>query len=320
MNNLSASSSGKEETAKVLLMGRAGAGKTSMRSIIFANYLARETTRLHPTNQVEHSHLRFLGNMTLSLWDCGGQDVFMENYFESQKDHIFRNVRVMIYVVALAGNDQRDAEQQKEITYFKNSMESLRSLSKSAHVYVLLHKFDLVPENEREARFKYYSELLSPYFAGMTTQIFQTSIWDETLYRAWSEIAHSLIPNMDELQRELANFASAVEADEVVLFEKSTFLVIANHTTKQMADPHRFEKISNIVKQFKLSVNKHHAALQLFGRLQLQLSGHIDRFTPNTFVMVVTSDPNIHPAATTCNINAARSHFLAVRPCTDSYV
>ncbi|KAF4724063.1 hypothetical protein FOZ63_018236, partial [Perkinsus olseni] len=152
---------------------------------------------------------------TLSLWDCGGQDVFMENYFESQKDHIFRNVRVMIYVVALAGNDQRDAEQQKEITYFKNSMESLRSLSKSAHVYVLLHKFDLVPENEREARFKYYSELLSPYFAGMTTQIFQTSIWDETLYRAWSEIAHSLIPNMDELQRELANFASAVEADEV---------------------------------------------------------------------------------------------------------
>ncbi|KAF4727851.1 hypothetical protein FOZ63_022517, partial [Perkinsus olseni] len=75
MNNASASSSGKEETAKVLLMGRAGAGKTSMRSIIFANYLARETTRLHPTNQVEHSHLRFLGNMTLSLWDCGGQDV-----------------------------------------------------------------------------------------------------------------------------------------------------------------------------------------------------------------------------------------------------
>ncbi|KAF4665805.1 hypothetical protein FOZ61_010486 [Perkinsus olseni] len=311
MNNASASSGGKEETAKVLLMGRAGAGKTSMRSIIFANYLARETTRLHPTNQVEHSHLRFLGNMTLSLWDCGGQDVFMENYFESQKDHIFRNVRVMIYVVALAGNDQRDAEQQKEITYFKNSMESLRSLSKSAHVYVLLHKFDLVPENEREARFKYYSELLSPYFAGMTTQIFQTSIWDETLYRAWSEIAHSLIPNMDELQRELANFASAVEADEVVLFEKSTFLVIANHTTKQMADPHRFEKVSNIVKQFKLSVNKHHAAFNSLDVSNSNFRAIIDRFTPNTFVMVVTSDPNIHPAATTCNINAARSHFLA---------
>jgi GTPase SAR1 family protein len=80
--------------AKVLLMGRAGAGKTSMRSIIFANYLARETSRLHPTNNVENSDLRFLGNLHLNLWDCGGQDVFMENYFESQRDHIFRNVAV----------------------------------------------------------------------------------------------------------------------------------------------------------------------------------------------------------------------------------
>ena len=34
---------------KVLLMGKSGAGKTSMRSIIFANYLARDTMRLSPT-------------------------------------------------------------------------------------------------------------------------------------------------------------------------------------------------------------------------------------------------------------------------------
>lgn len=73
-------------------------------------------------------------------------------------------VRVMIYVAALAGNDQRDAEEG--LTYFKNYMKSLRSLSKEAHVlllrdhpwfitaqvYVLFYKFDLVPENDREAR------------------------------------------------------------------------------------------------------------------------------------------------------------------------
>lgn len=92
-----------QNNSKVLLMGRAAAGKTSMRSIIFANYLARETSRLHPTNQVEHCNLRFLGNLQLNLWDCGGQDVFMENYFESQKDHIFRNVQVLIYVLGSPG-------------------------------------------------------------------------------------------------------------------------------------------------------------------------------------------------------------------------
>lgn len=34
---------------KILLMGKSGAGKTSMRSIIFANYMARDTMRLAPT-------------------------------------------------------------------------------------------------------------------------------------------------------------------------------------------------------------------------------------------------------------------------------
>jgi len=35
---------------KVLLMGKSGAGKTSMRSIIFANYIARDTRRLGATS------------------------------------------------------------------------------------------------------------------------------------------------------------------------------------------------------------------------------------------------------------------------------
>lgn len=45
-------------------------------------------------------------------------------------------------------------------------------------------------------------------------------------------------------------------ADEVVLFERATFLVISHATETEHEDIHRFEKISNIIKQFKLSVMK----------------------------------------------------------------
>jgi len=55
-----------------LLIGKSGSGKTSMRSIIFANYMARNTQALAATMEVETSHVRFLGNLTLHLWDCGG--------------------------------------------------------------------------------------------------------------------------------------------------------------------------------------------------------------------------------------------------------
>jgi hypothetical protein len=43
-----------------------------MRSIVFSNYVAKDTRRLGATIDVEHSHVRFLGNLTLNLWDCGG--------------------------------------------------------------------------------------------------------------------------------------------------------------------------------------------------------------------------------------------------------
>ena len=97
-------------------MGKSGGGKTSMRSIIFANYSAKDTRRLGATSKpshlllplfqkrnfflvdVEQSYVRFLGNLILNLWDCGGQEAFMECYFATQKDNIFKNVEVLIYV------------------------------------------------------------------------------------------------------------------------------------------------------------------------------------------------------------------------------
>lgn len=62
-------------------------------------------------------------------------------------------------------------------------------------------------------------------------QCFATSIWDETLYRAWSQIVYSLIPDIELLEAQLHEFCSICSADEVVLFERATFLVIS-HVSK----------------------------------------------------------------------------------------
>ena len=59
---------------KVLLMGKSGSGKSSMRSIIFKSQLAADTRRLGATIDVESSQIKFLGGLRLDLWDCGGQE------------------------------------------------------------------------------------------------------------------------------------------------------------------------------------------------------------------------------------------------------
>ena len=60
------------ENTKVLLMGRSGAGKSSMRNMIFNNYVAKDVRRLPTTMSVESSSFKFLGSLTLNIWDCGG--------------------------------------------------------------------------------------------------------------------------------------------------------------------------------------------------------------------------------------------------------
>ena len=62
----------KPRKKKVLLMGKSGSGKSSMRNIIFSNYVAKDVRRLGATIDVDYSRIKFLGNLILNLWDCGG--------------------------------------------------------------------------------------------------------------------------------------------------------------------------------------------------------------------------------------------------------
>ncbi|EDV28405.1 Ras-related GTP-binding protein A [Trichoplax sp. H2] len=289
---------------KVLLMGKSESGKTSMRSIIFANYIARDTRRLGATIDVEHSHVRFLGNLVLNIWDCGGQEAFMENYFTSQRDNIFRNVEVLIYVF-----DVESSELEKDMHYYQTCLEAILQNSPQARIFCLIHKMDLVQEDQREAIFREREEDLKRLSRPLECTCFRTSIWDETLYKAWSSIVYLLIPNISNLENNLKKFTEILEADEVLLFEKATFLVIAHCQVKQHHDIHRFEKISNIIKQFKLSCSKMQSNFQSMEVRNSEFAAYVEEFTNNTFVMVVISDIAIPSTALLINIKNARKYF-----------
>ncbi|CAM0137395.1 unnamed protein product [Umbelopsis sp. WA50703] len=274
-----------------------------MRSIIFSNYIARDTRRLGATIDVESSSVKFLGNLTLNLWDCGGQEAFMENYFASQRSHIFNSVELLIYVFDV---ESRDSE--KDIHYYQWCLEAILEKSPNAKIFCLLHKMDLIPLDQRDQLFSHWKNELQRLSLPLETVVFPTSIWDETLYAAWSKIVHCLIPNIETLQMHLDNFCEICDADEVVLFERTTILVIANAARVEHADIHRFEKISSIIKQFNPSGREpsHFKSMEIRSG---SFSAFIDVLTNNTYVMVVLSDSSIQSAATLHNITVARKHF-----------
>ncbi|KAF7337928.1 Ras-related GTP-binding protein A [Mycena venus] len=302
---------------KVLLMGASGSGKTSMRSLIFSNNPASLTARLGATIDVEQNHVRFLGDLILNLWDCGGQDAFMDSYLTTQRSTIFQHVGVLIYVFDVETN-----EMHKDLEYYRDCLDGLRQFSPEAAVFLLVHKMDLARDKgatfeRKKKELQEHSEKQGQPIPSVT--VFGTSIYDESLYRAWSSIVHTLIPNAAVLSKHLTIFAEACSATEVILFERTTFLVIATSSPPtsppretapfQELEATRYERTSELIKAFKHSCSR---VREEFHSLEMELpefSAVLDEMTKNTYVLIIVHDPTIETAALKLNIRMARRKF-----------
>jgi Ras-related GTP-binding protein A/B len=136
---------------------------------------------------------------------------------------------------------------------------------------------------------------------------------------------NTLIPNARNLSKHLRIFAEACNATEVILFERTTFLVIAtsSHADSSDAfpsdpvalhalDPKRYERTSELIKAFKQSCSR---LREEFRSLEMELSEFtavLEEMTKNTYVLVVVHDPVIgESVVTTSSVNLIR--FRAYR-------
>ena len=89
----------------------------------------------------------------------------------------------------------------------------------------------------------------------------------------------------------------------------------SNFSSEQY-DTHRFERMSNIIKQFKLSCSKTQSQFQGMEVRNSRFTAYIDTFTGNTYIMVITTGPDskIPTTLTQLNIEAARKHFEKFLP------
>lgn len=137
------------------------------------------TSRLGATIDVEQNHVRFLGDLILNLWDCGGQDAFMDSYLSAQRSTIFSHAGVMIYVF-----DVESREMAKDLEYYRDCLDGLSQFSKDASIFLLVHKMDLVRESERSTIFQRKVAELEKASGDVPVKVLGTSIYDETLYKA----------------------------------------------------------------------------------------------------------------------------------------
>jgi Ras-related GTP-binding protein A/B len=84
--------------------------------------------------------------------------------------------------------------------------------------------------------------------------------------------------------------------------------------SSEVYDSHRHERISNIIKQFKLSCSKAQSQFQGMEVRNSHFTAFIDLFTSNTYIMAIMLSGDVSTPLTYLNIAAARRHFDVFLP------
>jgi Ras-related GTP-binding protein A/B len=161
-------------------------------SVLISGFVLRSS--LSTSERVAHRPA-----FTSALQDCGGQQSYMDNYLNSQRSNIFKNVALLIYVF-----DTKSTEWDADVEYFNSVLEGLKEYSvdedssaggnsdagggsKKPAVYVLIHKMDLEEKEDRarieEEKSVSLLAMVRKWIPGGKCKAFGTSIWDESLYK-----------------------------------------------------------------------------------------------------------------------------------------
>jgi Ras-related GTP-binding protein A/B len=211
--------------------------------------------------------------------------------------------------------DVSSKEPQSDMHSFASTIRALREYSPNAKLFVLIHKMDLIPMDKKD---KVFQDQANQVRATCNEEGFRseqigfspTSIWDQSLYRAWTKVIYYLVPNAAIIENMLGRLAEMLDARELILYERTTCLVVT-HVSRDLDKKNpfvdRFERISSILKQHKHSMAKHTgmmASEASFAEMQVKTRSFmlfITRMTENTNLAVVM--PSDEGAFNTARVN-----------------
>lgn len=210
------------------------------------------------------------------------QELFIKTYFEERAEEVFSNVAALIVVIDIGALMMVADDLRLKETYYEECVFALQSHSPEAKFFVLFHKSDLLPNGHAStSMIKEFETEIKKIALPLLATCHFTSIWDESIYRAWSTIISALLPQQTMIQNELSRFVERCRmVHEVVLYESQTLLTISHWTfgsgtstntgsftnnpkgsrNHHAGDGKRFEKISNILKQVRLTTRRFDAS------------------------------------------------------------
>lgn len=233
-SNLAGKASSDEEEdmskPKVLLMGLRRSGKSSIQKVVFHKMSPNETLFLESTNKINKEDVIISSFVRFAVWDTPGQLDYFDPNFDLEA--IFGGFGALIFVID-AQDDYLEAISKLVTTVLK-----AHSVNPDMHFEVFIHKVDSLSddtkgETQRDVNSRAVEEMMAESGQGFALPMafHLTSIYDHSIFEAFSKVVQKLIPQLPALEHLMNSFIQISNSEKAFLFDVVSKIYIATDSS-----------------------------------------------------------------------------------------
>ncbi|CAI9721447.1 ras-related GTP-binding C isoform X6 [Octopus vulgaris] len=225
-NEATASSS--DEKPRILLMGLRRSGKSSIQKVVFHKVSPNETLFLESTNKIVKDDISNSSFVQFQVWDLPGHIDFFDTLFDVDK--IFRGCGALIFVI-----DAQD-EYVEALDKLNMTVTRAHKINPEIKFEVFIHKVDSLSddqkiESQRDIHQRANDDLVDAGFEGIYLSFYLTSIYDHSIFEAFSKVVQKLIPQLPTLENLLNMLISNSGIEKAFLFDVVSKIYIATDSS-----------------------------------------------------------------------------------------
>ncbi|MCK4847686.1 MAG: hypothetical protein KAT16_01535 [Candidatus Heimdallarchaeota archaeon] len=172
---------------KILFMGLGASGKSSIKSVVFEGQSLESVKDYNATINYTRSTKNIIDS-AFQIFDCGGQESFINVFIGEQAEFIFSGVSILVWVVDVSNFDAISTSK----FYFDHAVNRLHQYSPDGVIFCLFHKVDLLLPDMRSQ----VAETMESFFTtekDIKILYRSTSIHDQSIFAVMGEMIKTIL-------------------------------------------------------------------------------------------------------------------------------
>ncbi|KAL1925622.1 uncharacterized protein VTP21DRAFT_505 [Calcarisporiella thermophila] len=216
-----------KDRLRLLLMGMRRSGKSSIEKVVFHKLPAGETLHLQSTIRIEKDDI-IRSYIEFQIWDVPGQIDFLDPAFDS--DMIFADVGALVFVID-ALDEYFEALQRLHYTLVR-----AYRVNPGINFEVFIHKVDVLSDESKmdilqEIEQRVRGDLDDENLTEIPLNFHLTSIYDHSIFEAFSKVIQKLIPQLPTLENLLNMLCLNSCVEKSYLFDAISKIFIATDSS-----------------------------------------------------------------------------------------